>query len=97
MWKAVALASVLVGTATFAQAPTDAPAGTRGPNNDPDQIVCQNEVSTGSRVAQRRVCRTRAEWTEYRAQARLVTERVQFNKQTCEAMAACMQASRLGR
>ncbi len=51
-------------------------------NGDPNQIVCVREDVVGSRVATRRVCRTRAEWAEHQQQTRQVIERVQFNKQT---------------
>ena len=64
-----------------AQAPV-APEARIGPRNDPDEVVCINEAEIGSRLSRRRVCRTRAEWEEHRSQSRIVTERVQLQKQT---------------
>jgi hypothetical protein len=78
MIKVLAISSLLVATAALAQ-----PAGDRGPNNDPNQIVCVKEGEIGSRLSMRRVCRTRAEWAEHKAQNRRVTEKVQNeSKQT---------------
>jgi hypothetical protein len=69
----------LVATAALAQ-PSDEG---RGPNNDPNQIVCVKEGEIGSRLTMRRVCRTRAEWTELKTQTRRVIEKVQNeSKQT---------------
>jgi hypothetical protein len=42
---------------------------------DPDQVICrQAEPVVGSRVARRRVCRTRAEWRAFEA------DRAQFRR-----------------
>ncbi len=80
MLKFLMGAAVVAATAAAAQAPN---APTRsGPDNDPEEIVCVNEQVIGSRLARRRVCRTRAEWEQLRDQTRTVVERVQFQKQT---------------
>lgn len=81
MIKVLMAGALLVTTAAVAQSPSDAPARS-GPENDPDQVVCINEPVTGSRLTRHRVCRTRAQWVEHRAETRKVVERVQFNKQT---------------
>lgn len=83
MWKtAIACACAAAGTALLAQAPA-APATERsGPRGDPNEIVCINQAEIGSRLARRRVCRTRAQWDELAEQTRRVIERVQFEKQT---------------
>ena len=84
MNKAVILSALLVSSAAaLAQAPADPPATTRiGPNQDPHEIVCVNESEIGSRLSRRRVCRTRAEWAEHRAQYRQNIERAQNQSQT---------------
>ncbi|HWT13710.1 MAG TPA: hypothetical protein VN231_13230 [Allosphingosinicella sp.] len=74
-------AAALAATAAVAQAPSGT---SRGPDNDPNEVVCINERVIGSRLARNRVCRTRAQWVEHRAETRKVVERVQFNKQTSE-------------
>lgn len=60
----------------------DDAAGARGPNNDPNQIVCKVEQEIGSRVSRRRVCRTRAEWLAAQREVRDRTERAQQQTQT---------------
>ena len=75
MLRALAISAVIGATAA-AQAPTDSTTKV-GPNNDPNQIVCVNERITGSRVAQRRVCRTRQEWEEHRAEMRTTVNEFQ--------------------
>jgi hypothetical protein len=76
--KAISAALILATTAIVAQRAE----GTRGPDNNPGQIVCVKQQEIGSRVSARRVCRTRAEWAEHREHAREVAERVQVRKAT---------------
>ena len=85
MWKAFLMSVTLAATAAAAQAPSGAPTQSTGLDADPNQIICVNERITGSRVAQRRVCRTRAEWEAYRAEARTVVNEVQnFKPVVCQ-------------
>jgi hypothetical protein len=81
MLKMAITGAALIATAAIAQAPTNAPQRS-GPQNDPDEVVCITERVTGSRLSSRRVCRTRTEWAEHRAETRKVVERVQFYKPT---------------
>ncbi|HWT12046.1 MAG TPA: hypothetical protein VN231_04775 [Allosphingosinicella sp.] len=80
MLKTVISAALLAATAAAAQAEGNAPA--RGPDNDPNEVVCVREAEIGSRLNRRRVCRTRAEWTEHRAQYKQSVERAQQQMQT---------------
>ena len=84
MNKAVVLTFLLVSSAAaLAQAPGGAPATTRiGPNQDPNEIICVRQTEIGSRLAQRRVCRTRAEWAEHRSQTQQSIEKAQTQIQT---------------
>ena len=84
MWKALFIGAVVGASAALAQAPSGSDDSSRGPDNDPNQIVCQNQTEIGSRVSRRRVCRTRAEWEELRIEQRKTVERVQFFKPSCE-------------
>jgi hypothetical protein len=77
MLKIIITAGALSATAALAQAPSDTPTQSAGQNADPNQIVCVSERDTGSRVATRRVCRTRAEWAEHNAEQRRTLDRVQ--------------------
>jgi hypothetical protein len=82
MFRLTAIAAALVGTAAAAQVSlvADRPGG---PDNDPNRIVCVSESQIGTRIRRARVCRTRAEWAQYREQSRRVIDRIQLNKQTC--------------
>ena len=75
-------ALVLAVTAAIAQQPSADRGTKRGPSNDPHQIVCIKEAQIGSRLAHRRVCRTRAEWEELHSQLRQALEKAQADKPT---------------
>jgi hypothetical protein len=55
----------------FAQAPASSAA------SDPNEKICENIVSIGSRLAKKRVCATRAEWEERRRLDRQAVEQAQ--------------------
>ena len=93
MLATAAAAFLVIGTAALAQVRTLVADRAEGPG-DPKQIVCVRESITGSRIAQQRVCRSRAEWAEYRAQARATVDRVQYFKPSCDT--ACLPDPRLG-
>ena len=95
MLRTAIAATALIATGALAQVRTTVADRPEGPVSNPDQIVCVRELITGSRIAQQRVCRTRAEWAEYHAQARLVTERVQMFKTTCGDSGICRPDPRL--
>ena len=80
MLRLIGLGAVLAATAAAAQAPNDAPA--RNTIEDPNEMVCVRQRTTGSRVNDVRVCRTRAEWAEIRAETRGAVERNQQFKTT---------------
>ena len=77
LMTAVALA---VPTVAMAQtAPSQAPvAPTTAAKKD--KMICQTMESTGSRLGQKRVCRTAAEWAEINATDRRDIERMQANR-----------------
>ena len=45
---------------------------------DPDEKICQTITMTGSRLAKKRFCATRAEWEDMRLQDRQATEKIQM-------------------
>lgn len=53
-----------------------------GVNNDPAQIICRAEREIGSRLRANRVCRTRAEWDDYRRATRRSVEQAQNERQS---------------
>jgi hypothetical protein len=44
---------------------------------DPDQLVCERQETTGTRLGARRVCLTVAQWEAKRREHREATEKVQ--------------------
>jgi len=49
------------------------------PAKDPDRLICKTEMATGSRLAQKKICMTAAEWKESRRQQRMEIDRSQAN------------------
>ena len=80
MWKFVCLGTIAAVTAVLAHAPGAGQGTKRRAGGDPNAVVCIKESEIGSRLAVRRVCRTRAEWDEYNRQLRMVVEKVQSEK-----------------
>ena len=70
----------LAATAALAQGPSpssDAPTARSRGAGDPNQIVCVRQNAIGSRIAPRRVCRTRAEWKQHQAEFKREVESAQ--------------------
>ena len=75
---ATAAPALAQSTATSAnQAPANA-----APVNNPNEIVCEKQETTGSRIGARRVCMSRAEWADRKLQDRQELERVQVQRGT---------------
>jgi hypothetical protein len=49
------------------------------PAADPNERVCEDIVQTGSRIATKRFCGTRAEWEEKKKQDREAVEKAQLS------------------
>lgn len=47
---------------------------------DPNEVVCEKQEETGSRLAVRRVCMTRSQWADRKGQDRQEIERVQTQR-----------------
>ena len=72
---------LVVAAPSIAQAPAPpAPALKVKQPNDPNEVVCERQESTGSRIASRRVCMTRAQWADRQLQDRQELERVQIQR-----------------
>lgn len=70
----------LTATAALGQLPSgssDAPRARQGGAGDPNQIVCVRQNEVGSRLARRRVCRTRSEWQQHQAEFKREVESAQ--------------------
>jgi invasion protein IalB len=66
-----------VAAQTSALAP---PAVAASKTADPNQVVCEKQEVTGSRLGTKRVCMTRAEWADLRSQDRQEIEKVQVRR-----------------
>ena len=79
----IALVSGVSGAASAQQqepAPAQ-PSAKSAPSGDyMNQVVCQKQEVIGSRLAVKRICKTRAEWADARLQDRQETERVQTQR-----------------
>jgi hypothetical protein len=84
MLKVFGVAAALVATAAVAQAPNEGTTRVAPGNDDPNEVICVSQNTTGSRVNRVRVCRTRQQWVESRQESRKTIERVQQLKPTNE-------------
>ncbi len=71
---------MLMLVAAMLMAPAQDPSA--APENPDLKVVCRTIGVTGSRVHSERVCKTRAEWTAYRQEARRHVEQIQTNRGT---------------
>jgi invasion protein IalB len=82
--RAVAVIAFAAGLSApaMAQAQSNPPAASQpqpgGPN--PNEMICQKQEVTGSRLGVKRVCKTRAEWADFQLQERQQIEKVQVQR-----------------
>jgi hypothetical protein len=81
----IAAFSAITAVPAVAQAPATVPTqaqatGNAKPANNADEIVCQKEEITGSRLGAKRICMKRSEWADRRLQDRQELERVQIQR-----------------
>lgn len=77
----VAAVVLSAGTAAVAQTqppvqPQAAPQNKSGAN----QVICEKELDTGSRLGAHKICHTRAQWDELRRDDRSATEHAQSQR-----------------
>jgi hypothetical protein len=80
MLKLVLIGVSLVATAAVAQnsgGSAKGPTTRHGASGDPTEVVCVREQAVGSRLATRRVCRTRAEWEQHQSEFKQEVDRAQ--------------------
>jgi len=74
-------ATMLAPTASFAapvqQSAPSTPAANAGKQLDPNEVICERQQEPGSRLAAAKVCHTRAEWADLKAQDRQDLEKAQ--------------------
>ena len=71
----IALMSLVSIAPAYAQ---DSPSQQRPPA-DPNERICEDVVQTGSRLATRRFCGTRAQWADKQRQDREAVEKAQMS------------------
>jgi invasion protein IalB len=77
---ALLLAAPAVWAPAFAQASTQPQQQNAKPARDPNEIVCERQKETGSRLASTKICKTRAQWAEDQRADRMVIEKVQTQR-----------------
>lgn len=50
-----------------------------------EKKICRSEVSTGSLVARKKICKTKAQWDAERREAQAVTQQMQEPRTSCGA------------
>ena len=77
-----AAAALMMAAAPAMAGDTSTPAAK--PAKDPNQVVCEKQEVLGSRVATKKVCKTRAEWAEQRRLEKLEIDRAQVGRGSCD-------------
>jgi hypothetical protein len=73
--------ALLIGSApAFAQGTQSSQQAAARSAPDPNQVICEKQEETGSRLAAHRVCKTRAEWAEERRLNRQDIEKMQTQR-----------------
>jgi len=76
MKNLIFVGSILLASAGFAQAPSNS----TEKDDDPNGTICRIITETGSRLNRSRICKTRAEWAEWRRELRENSERTQLRR-----------------
>ena len=79
--SAIAFAAGL-SAPVMAQSQSNAPAASQPQSGalNPNEMICQKQEVTGSRLGVKRVCKTRAEWADFQLQERQQIEKVQVQR-----------------
>ena len=81
-WSTAAAALLVVPAAwTPALAQASGQQQNAKPARDPNEIVCERQNETGSRLAITKVCKTRAQWAEDQRADRVILEKVQSTRE----------------
>jgi len=74
------MAGPLASAPAFAQAVPQQSSAAAKPAANPNDVVCEKQEETGSRLVAHRVCKTRAQWAEDRRLDRQVIDLVQTQR-----------------
>jgi invasion protein IalB len=75
---AALLISPVASAPAFSQSTT--PSAPQAKASDPNEVVCEKQEETGSRLVSKRVCMTRAQWAEQRRLNRQDIEKMQTQR-----------------
>jgi invasion protein IalB len=70
----------LVSSPAFAQQQPQQQQQSARKTPDPNEVVCEKQQETGSRLASERVCMTRSEWAEQRRLSRQEVDKAQVQR-----------------
>ena len=73
----------LASAAVMMLAPLSLSAQTPAPGVDKEKKICRMETRTGSLVAHKKVCKTRAQWDAEMREAQAVTQQFQEPRNRC--------------
>ena len=73
------IAAPAIAQAPAAEPPTQAQTNAK-PANDPNEVICEKQEVTGSRLGGKRVCMTRAQWADRKLQDQQELTRVQVQR-----------------
>jgi hypothetical protein len=76
------LLAAIAGISTASIAQTTPPPASQTPKKslDLNEVVCEKQTVPGSRLATKRVCMTRAQWADLKAQDREEVEKAQVRR-----------------
>lgn len=78
MSAAALIVSSFASAPVFAQATQPAPQAK--PGLDPNEVVCEREEDTGSRLSSHKICMTRSQWAEQRRLNRQDIDKLQTQR-----------------
>jgi hypothetical protein len=87
--QALALGAVAVLVMAAAPPESTAPDATARTSAYSTKKICREEGTLGSRLENHRICRTKAEWDQIKAESRRVTERIEAGPSACVPPARC--------
>jgi hypothetical protein len=77
--SAIAMAGLLAAAAAQQPASNPPAKSSQRAAADPNERVCEDIIQTGSRIASRRYCGTRAQWEDRKRQDREAVEKAQLS------------------
>jgi invasion protein IalB len=80
MFAAALAISPVASAPAFAQAAPQNGQKASKDSHDPNEVVCEKQEETGSRLSSHKVCMTRAQWAEQRRMNRMDIDKMQTQR-----------------